>query len=106
MPVRPLGRGPRAILLPRLEVAPVREDRLVERGLVPRERVRRAEEVAARADLGDRVEPELVVVDRERHEDLGHLLEQLGVEDQLLERRRQPALEPAGALVEQARRRP
>ena len=52
-------------------------------------------------DLGDRVEAEGRLVDLEGHEDLGHHLEDLGVDDQLLERRGQAALEPAGALVEQ-----
>ena len=62
----------------------------------------RREVVAAGPDLGHRVQSDLGVVDPERDEDLGHHLEHLGVEDQLLERGRQAALEPARALVEQA----
>src|SRR6185503_13624731 len=91
-----------AVLLPGFEVAPVGQERLVERGLITRERVRGAEEVPAWADLGDRIQAELVVVDLWRLQDARHLLEQLGVEDQLLERGGQPAFEPAGTLVEQA----
>ena len=63
--VRPLRGGPRAVLLPRLEVPPVGQERLVERGLVARERVRRAEEVPARArPRRSRRGPSVVVVDR------------------------------------------
>ena len=62
--VRAFGGGARAVGLPGLEVAPVRHQRPVERGLVALERVGRAEEVAAGPDLGDRVEAEAGLVDR------------------------------------------
>ena len=91
----------RPVRLPRLEVAPVRDERPVERGLVALEGVGRPEEVAAGPDVGDRLEAEAGLVDRDRLEDLRHHLQDLGVDDQLLERRGQAALEPAGALVEQ-----
>ena len=68
--VRPLGRGVRAVRLPRLEVPPVGHHRLVERGLEALERVGRAEEVAARPDVDHRVEPERGLVDDHRLEDL------------------------------------
>ena len=42
--------------LPGLEVAPVGEEGLVERGLVAGQRVRRAKEVPAGSDLGDRLD--------------------------------------------------
>ena len=100
-PVGPFRGGPRAVRLPRLEVAPVGQERPVERRLVALERVGRAEEVAARPDLGDRVDAQRRLVDHDRLEHLGDHLQDLRVDDELLERGGEAALEPAGALVEQ-----
>ena len=57
-----------------------------------------AEEVAARADLADRVERQRGVVDDDRVEQGGDHRQQVGVEHELGQRGVQTALHPAGAV--------
>jgi hypothetical protein len=68
------------------------------RRLVAVERVLRAEEVAARAHVGDRVDPEGVGVDPHRSEHLGQRLQHLDVDHELLERGDESPLHPAGGV--------
>ena len=64
----------------------------------PRLRVRRAEEVAAGADILDRLKTERILGQIERRQELGDHLQQVDVEDHLLIRAGQPALHPARAV--------
>ena len=59
-----------------------------------------AEEVAAGTDLADGVERQGVVVDLDRLHGLGHHLQHLGVQHHLLEGGAEPALQPAGAVID------
>ena len=56
--------------------------------------------MSARPDLADGVEAELVGGEGERLEQLGEHLQHLDVDDELLLRRREAALQPAGAVEE------
>ena len=49
-------------------------------------------------DLGQRVEADFGVTRIERLEDLGEILQHLDIEDELLQRGGEPALEPAGGM--------
>ena len=85
-------------LFPGLEVAPVGDHRREERVAEPVLGVLYAEEVSARADLGDRLDRQAGVVDDDRVEEGSDHLQQVGVDDHLLVRRAQTALQPAGAV--------
>src|SRR5262249_19610383 len=66
-----LGGVARAGIGPVLEVRPVRQQRPVERRLVARQRVCRAEEVSAGGDALDRLHRQVIVAEVDRLEDLG-----------------------------------
>src|SRR5687768_9270082 len=60
--------------------------------------MRRAEEMAAGADIADRLERQRLVGYIERLEELGNHLQEVDVEDEFFERRGQAALRPAGRM--------
>src|SRR5918993_4803219 len=88
-------------LAPALEVAPVRDQRRIERGPVALLRVGAAEEMPAGPDLADGVQRQGVLVDRQRLEEARHHLQRVDVDHQLLERGAQAPLEPAGRVLDQ-----
>src|SRR5208337_3185792 len=96
-----VGGGRRSRLPPALEIAPVGDHRRKEGGAVTRLRVFGAEEVAARADLADRLQRQFLLLDRQRAKELGDHCEKVGVERHLLERGLQTALHPAGTVHEE-----
>ena len=87
--------------LPAFVGAPVGQQRPVERRLVALQRMRGAEEMAAGRDLGDGVERDILGRDGERLDGLRHHLQHLDIEHDLLERSGQPALHPAGAMIDE-----
>src|SRR5579864_2927242 len=97
----PISRGAGARVPPILKARPVRQQRSIERGLVTGERVLRAEEMTASRRALDRLDGEIVVAEAHGLEDLGPMAQQLGVDDDLLEGRRQSPLEPAGSVIDQ-----
>ena len=92
-----------ARFLPGLIIPPVRQQRLIEGGLVTFQGVGGAEEMAARPDLLDGLEAEGVFIDGRRLHEGGHHLQHFGVQDELLETRRHAAFQPAGAMQDEMR---
>src|SRR6478672_13972292 len=99
----PRGGVARPEPVPPLEVLGRREQRSVEAVAEPLERVRRAEEVAALADLEVGVEREARLVDLEWRELLLEHPQDLDVDDELLVARHEPRLEPARRMHDPVR---
>src|SRR5436190_5228006 len=95
---RPLGRVATALRLPSLEVLGRGEQRPVEAGAEALQRVRRAEEVAAVADLLVGVVGQAGLVDLERREFLLEHAQDLDVDDELLVAADEARLQPPGRV--------
>src|SRR6185312_683421 len=95
---RTRGRVAAALRLPPLEVLGGREQRPVEAGAEPLERVRRTEEVAAVTHLFVGAVREAGLVDLERRELLLQHPQDLDVDDELLVAADQARLQPAGRV--------
>src|SRR3954471_23286911 len=95
---RALGRVAPAVARPAVEVLRRAQQRPVEALAEALERVHRAEEVPARADLLVRAERKRLLVDLERRELVLQHAQQLDVDDELLVARHEPTLEPAGRV--------
>ena len=94
-PAGAFGGVDRSGVAPVFEVAPVRQQRRVERGLEAVERVGGSEEVPAMPDIGDRVQPQRRLAEFDGLEQLGEHLQDLDVDDEFLGRDCQAALKPA-----------
>src|SRR6516164_677550 len=95
---RALRRGLRARLDPRAIVAPIGDQRRIERIAVALHGVRRREEVSTGADFGYRIDTDFLRRRRYRLKELGEHLQHLDIENELLERRGESAFEPAGGV--------
>src|SRR5436305_1173819 len=100
---RPLGRVAPALRLPSLEVLGRGEQRAVEAGAEPLQRVGGAEEVAAVADLLVGAVRQAGLVDLERRELLLQHAQHLDVDDELLVAGDESGLEPAGGVLDEVR---
>src|SRR6185312_6829297 len=96
-----LGRGTAAGVGPGAVVAPVGDQRRVEGVAVALHGVGGGEEMSTRANLGHRLDADLVGGGEYRLEQLGEHLQHFDVEDELLVGRGQPALEPAGRVQDE-----